>query len=152
MRDLAFSSTPSTIFEGFTNIASSGMFVERPDGSTLIVPPFTDIFTPTIDFVTEFRYVIEEESAPIPGEAYTFTLLDPLGNPIEGTTTTDVFYACLANAPSNASANVVSSGLDLDWDDVAVTSSFNPPNGLGFYQVHKQNHIPRRQIDSNETC
>jgi hypothetical protein len=32
---------------------------------------------------------------------YTFTLLDALGNPIPGTTTTDVWTDCLITAPSN---------------------------------------------------
>ena len=33
----------NTAFEGYTNIVSTSMLVQKPDGTTIVIPPFTDI-------------------------------------------------------------------------------------------------------------
>jgi hypothetical protein len=129
-----------TILEGQTDIVSSGMLVKKPDGTTVIVPFYTDIFSPNVNFITQFRYVIPFNQAdahdPIVGQPYTFTLLDVLGNPIPGTTKTDVWTACLITPPQNLNATVTSSlDIHLAWDPVPSAPGFNPASGIGFYQI-----------------
>jgi hypothetical protein len=125
--------------DGQTNIVSAGMLVAKPDGTTIVVPPYTDIFSPNVDFVTEFRYFIPfpqaEAGYPISGKPYTFTLVDALGNPIPGTTQTDVWTACLVQPPHNLSAVITpNQDIDLTWAPVPPVLGFNPPNE-GFYQI-----------------
>ena len=124
---------------GQTDIVSSGMLVEKPDGTTLIVPPYTDIFSPNVDFVNEFRYFIPfdqaEDGDPIAGQPYKFTLLDVLGNPIPGATVTDTWTACLVEPPRNFSATVENKNIDLSWQAVRVVDGFDPANNTGFYQI-----------------
>jgi hypothetical protein len=129
-----------TILEAQTDIVSSGVLVENPDGSTIILPPFTDIFSPDVDFVSRFRYVIPfdeaDENDPIAGEPYYFTLLDLLGNPIPGATTTDIWTECLITAPSNIKAkNLDNKDIEVKWDPVDLEDGFDPANGIGFYQI-----------------
>ena len=81
-------------FEGMTNIVSSEMRVHFPDGSTLDIPYYTDVFSPDIDFVNEFRYHLWDTGYPSSGEGYTFTLLDPYGQPIPGASAEDTWLDC----------------------------------------------------------
>ena len=131
-----FLTEPSTILEGHTNIVSSGMRVERPDGSVVDVPFYTDIFSPDVDFISEFRYLEGYAGDPLSGGVYTFTLLDALGDPIAGTSRTDVWMGCLTDVPRNYVADVTP-GLDIDlsWDAVSSVPGFDPANGIGFYQI-----------------
>lgn len=129
-----------TILEGSTNIVSTAMLVERPDGSSLIVAPFTDIFSPTVDFISEFRYLQPWEELdigdPMTSEHYTFTLLDALGKPIPGTTKMDKWTGCDIGAPRNLNGIVMPNlDIDLSWDSVDSGPGFDPANGLGFYQI-----------------
>ena len=127
-----------TIFEGFTNIVSSGMRVRTPDGRTITVGQFTDIFSPGVDFSTFFRYLSEEFATPIPQGEYTFTLLDPLGSPIAGTQRTDVWLGCTQGAPQDVTGTYVfEQHVDLAWDPVPPAPGFDPAADppLGFYQI-----------------
>ena len=127
----------NTLLEGFTNIVSTGMRVEWPDGTVVNVPFYTDIFSPDVDFVSEFRYLGGYEDDPISGEPYTFTLLDALGNPIPGTTQTDVWTACVTYPPPRDLSAIVTPELniDLSWDAVPLVPGFDPANEMGFYQI-----------------
>lgn len=125
------------VLEGYTNIVSSGMRVERPDGTVVIVPYYTDIFSPQVDFISEFRYLETSAGDPISGQPYTFTLLDALGDPIPGTTQTDVWTGCVTYPPPRNLNPVVTAELDvnLSWAPVPVAPGFDPANGIGFYQI-----------------
>lgn len=125
-----------TVFEGRTDIVSTGMLVQKPDGTAIVVPPFTDIFSPNVDFITSFRYLANTEGEPVSGQAYTHTLLDALGNPIPGTTKTDVWTECTITPPTNLQGSQ-QQDLDiyLDWDPVSNAAGFDPANGIGFYQI-----------------
>ena len=126
------------ILEGFSNIVSSGMQVELPDGNTLVVPFYTDLFSPTVDFINEFRFVELYSGLPVVGEIYKLTLLDVFGQPIAGATMEDVWYACTMDAPRNVVATVDSTtGIQVTWDAVTPGPGFDPGGSspLGFYQI-----------------
>jgi hypothetical protein len=129
--------TESTILDATTNIVSTRMLVEQPDGTKITVPPFTDVFSPNVDFITQFRYLkLEVGVTPPSGGVHTFTLLDALSNPIAGTTKTDVWTACLADPPKDVSWEVKSNlDIDLSWSPVSSVPGFDPPNGQGYYQI-----------------
>ena len=139
-RDLAFA-TPRTwsLFEGHTVIVSSGMLVEAPDGSSFVVQEYTDIFSPDVDFVGRFRYLLQTPGFPIQGGTYRFSLVDIFGDPIPGTESTDVWYACDQDAPRNlGAAYAVGDHVDLSWDAVPVVAGeFDPGNDpqIGYYQI-----------------
>jgi hypothetical protein len=63
-------------------------------------------------------------------------LLDALGNPIPGTTKTDVWTECTITPPTNLQG-VQQENLDIDlaWDPVPNAAGFDPANGIGFYQI-----------------
>jgi hypothetical protein len=131
-----------TIFDVQTDIVSFGVLVEKPDGSTVKLPPYTDIFSPEVDFVSKFRYTIPYDQAedrdPIAGSPYYFTLLDIFGNPIPGSTKPDIWTGCNISAPSNFATNkndYSKESILIDWDDVEVTNGFDPGSGVGFYQI-----------------
>ena len=81
-RDLGFP-TPRTwtLYEGWTVVVSSGMLVEAPDGSSIVVQEYTDIFSPDADFVGRFRYLTQFEGQPLVGGVYRFALPGCLRRP-----------------------------------------------------------------------
>jgi hypothetical protein len=122
--------------EGFSNIVSSGLQATLPGGSSVTIPFFTDLFSPNVNFVDNFRYLEGfDSSLPIAGETYTFTLLDVFGDPIPGTTVTDVWYDCTTDAPRNVEAVVAGDGIHVTWDASASAPGFDPLNFIGFYQI-----------------
>lgn len=126
----------ATIWEGFTNIVSSGMLIESPSIGSIVAAPFTDLFSPGVDFVSEFRYLADGWGLPAAGEGFTFTLLDLFGNPIPGTTSADTWNGCLQGAPQNIQGTYVfEQHIDLSWDPVASVPGFDPSSGIGFYQI-----------------
>ncbi|MBI9043613.1 MAG: carboxypeptidase regulatory-like domain-containing protein [Anaerolineaceae bacterium] len=144
-RDIAYQ-TPNdtTILEAYTVIVSSGMHVAFPDGREKIVAPYTDIFSPDVDFEGRFRYLIDVEETPIPGELYIFTLLDVFGNPIEGAVSTDFWTGCEPQAPSNLDALYdFEDHIDLSWDAVPYVPGVpdpDPDNLKGSYHLTIQPH------------
>jgi len=127
---------PSFNFHGDTNIVSGGMLVVSPDGSSNVISFFTDVFSPDVDFIDQFRYLEGYNgSLPEAGGTYTFTLLDVFGNPIPGATQTDTWYGCTMDAPRNVNASVDLDGIWVTWDAVAAAPGFDPSSGLGFYQI-----------------
>jgi hypothetical protein len=139
-RDLSVN-TPGnwTLYEGYSVIVSSGMQVETPDGLKFVVQEYTDLFSPDVDFIGRFRYLSQNEGLPIIGGTYHFTLLDIFGDPIPGTESTDVWYACNQGAPVNINGtHTAENDLQLSWDAVtSVPGEFEPGNTpqIGFYQI-----------------
>jgi hypothetical protein len=111
------------------------MKVRAPDGSEFIVEPYTDIFSPQIDFISRFRFGKLLDKDPIPG-VYTFDLLDAAGNVIPGTTRTDTFTECrLTGGPKNLSAAIDGQDIKLSWVGPSIEPGFEPSNGIGFYDI-----------------
>lgn len=142
--DIMEDGTPAiaTVVGAITNIASSALRVRWPDGTTQVAPPYTDIFSPDVDFLTRFRFFAMFEGVgdgfPVAGEPYEMTLLDALGNPIPGATVSDVWTECTVTPPLNVSASPTGPeqpDLLVQWDPVANASGFDPQNGIGFYQI-----------------
>ena len=100
-----------TILESHTNIVSSAVRVDLPGGGTLDIPFFTDLFSPSVDFLTEFRFLEDLPGLPVFGGSYTFTLLDPIGNPISGAVAVDVWQSCDVGAPRNVNALLDPNGI-----------------------------------------
>jgi len=124
------------IFEGYTQIVSNGMRVELPNGEIVIAEPFSDIFSPHIDFVSAFRYLASLEGAPIAGQPYTFTLLDALGRPSPGAESVDIWFGCAQSAPANLNAVYsIEQSVALSWNAAPAAPGFDPANGIGFYQI-----------------
>jgi hypothetical protein len=139
-QDLAYQTpTNRSIFEIYSVIVSSGMQVERPDGSTFVVQEYTDIFSPDVDFIGFFRYHGNYEGTPVSGGAYHFSLLDIFGDPIPGTESTDVWTACVTDAPTALETRIEKEGfITLSWDSIDnVTGQFEPGSNpqIGFYQI-----------------
>lgn len=126
-----------TLLASGTQIVSSGMLVESPTLGTVFAEPFTDIFSPEVDFIEEFRFIgFVEGVLPPAGESFTFTLLDLLGNPIPGAVATDTWNGCFQGAPGNLRASYMfEDHLEVTWDAVAAAPGFDPANGVGFYQI-----------------
>ncbi len=128
----------SRLYEVYTRIVSSVMLVETPDGETVYALPFTDIFSPFVDFVSEFRYLSGYDGIPVIGEAYKFTLLDILGHPILGATAEDIWTGCRQGAPVNLILNdTTANDVLMSWDPVPVADGWDPGGDpqIGFYQI-----------------
>ncbi|MEA3332658.1 MAG: hypothetical protein U9Q58_03560 [Pseudomonadota bacterium] len=128
----------TTILESFTNIVSSAVKVEIPDGSILLIPLFTDIFTPQIDFINNFRFIGDPNGLPVVDGTYTFTLMDIHGLPIPGTTKSDIWLGNKVDAPREVTASVDNNdGILVKWDPVDPAPGFDPqgPSPIGFYQI-----------------
>jgi hypothetical protein len=129
-KDLAYDPPQKAlVLELYTVVVSTAMQVDMPDGSTRVIEPYTDLFSPYVDFVGRFRFFeYFEGEQPVVGEPYTFRLLDMFGNPIPGTESTDVFWRCTQDVPINVRANDTSEDdVTLEWDSVPViTGEFEP--------------------------
>jgi hypothetical protein len=117
--------------EVLTNIAVSEVVVLTPDGGEIIVERFTDIFSPEVDFISEFRFGIGFEGLPEVGE-YIFNFHDPMGEPMPGVEGVDVWSGCQALAPVNVRGSIGSDGIMISWSQVP---GFDPSNPEGFYQI-----------------
>jgi len=100
------------------------------------VLPYTDLFSPFVNFVNEFRYLSNLEGPPISGEIYSFTLLDILGNPIAGATAEDIWTGCAQGAPVNIQLeDTIGEDVLMSWNDVLIADGWDPSGGIGFYQI-----------------
>ena len=143
-RDLAY--VPPfdvTNFQGETNIVSYQMRVEAADGTSFLAGYNTDIFSPDVNFIDQFRFDTHQAVTPLAAQNYVFTLLNVLGNPIYGVEDQDVFRRCEQGAATNPRA-VVHILPDTDqvdyveviWDAPEIIPGyFEPQNGNGFYQL-----------------
>ena len=128
-----------TILGVMSNIVMDSVRVTRPDGTSLILPPYTDVFSHGVDWVTLFRFSTCDHGRPVAGGTYTFTALDAVGDPIPGVERTDVWVGVEApDPPTNVAASVVADGMLVTWNDVPIVpGSFEPAADpqLGFYQM-----------------
>lgn len=130
---------PCVILGIMSNIVMDSVRVGLPDGRSVIVPPYTDVFSPGVDWTTLFRFSTCEPGMPIAGGEYIFTALDVAGNPIPGVRNTDIWVGVEPpEPPTNVHASVTDEGILVTWDDVpAIPGSFEPAADpqLGFYQM-----------------
>jgi hypothetical protein len=142
-RDLAYiPAFDVTNFHGETNIVSSQMRAEAPDGTSYLADYHTDIFSPGVNFIDQFRYDAHVVGTPLAGQSYRFSLLNVLGNPISDVEDQDVFRRCEQGAATNLRAVVhllpdsdQVDYLELTWDAPEIIPGyFDPENGNGFYQ------------------
>ena len=130
---------PYTLLEVYTNIVFANVRVDISGGESVLISPYTDVFSPDVDFINEFRFIGSIAGLAINGGIYTFVALDILGNPIAGVMNTDVYVGGNEpDPPSNVSATVTSDGIQVTWAPVAeIPGSFQPGASppLGFYQI-----------------
>jgi len=130
---------PCVILEIMTNMVMDSVRVDLPDGGSVIIPRYTDVFSPGVDWTTLFRFSTCEPGMPIAGGEYVFTGLDVAGEPIPGARGTDIWVGVEpADPPTNVRAQVTQDGLLVSWDESPVIpGSFEPAAQpqLGFYQL-----------------
>ena len=111
-----------------TNIVVDSVRVDLPDGTSVIVPRGTDVFSPEVDWVTVFRFGTCAPGMPIAGGEYTFTGIDASGEPILGASDTDVWVGVEPpDPPTNVRAEVTEDGILVSWDQSpTIAGSFEP--------------------------
>jgi hypothetical protein len=123
----------------FTNIVMDSVRVDLPDGRSIIVPPFTDVFSPGVDGTTLLRFDTLVPGMPTAGGEYIFTGLDAAGEPIPRARNTDIWVGVEPPAPpTNVRAEVTKDGILVSWDaSPIIPGSFEPAAvpQLGFYQL-----------------
>jgi hypothetical protein len=122
-----------------TNIVVDSVRVDLPDGGSIVVPPFTDVFTPGVDQTTVLRFLTCEPGMPLAGGEYVFTGLDAAGESIPEARNTDIWVGVEPpNPPTNVRAEVIEDGILVSWDESPIVpGSFEPAAKpqLGFYQL-----------------
>jgi len=120
-----------------SNIVMDRVRVACPNGSTVELPPYTDVFSPDVDWQTAFRFSDWPPELPVTAGRYVFTALDVAGWPIPGVTASDVWGGVEPpDPPTNVSASLAANGITVQWDEVPeVPGSFDPESGIGFYQL-----------------
>ena len=84
---------PCVILGIMTNVIMDSVRVDLPGGRSIIIPEYTDVFSPGVDWTTSFRFSTCEPGMPIAGGEYIFTGLDMAGEPIPGARNTDIWVA-----------------------------------------------------------
>lgn len=120
-----------------TNVVSANVKVDIPGNGSVILEFYTDVFSPSVDFVTTFRFHANISGSPVVGEPYIFTALDIAGQPIEGVTSSDIYIGEYElNPPINVVLSEVVAGLKVTWDqDEYYAGAFDLANGIGFNQI-----------------
>jgi hypothetical protein len=143
-RDLAYIPPfDVTSFNGETNIVSSQMRAEAPDGTVILADYHTGIFSPEVNFIDQFAFAAHQVGTPSVDQSYHFTLLNVLGNPISGVKDVDTFRRCEQGAATNLRGVVhllpdtdQVDYVELIWDaPETIPGYFDPENGNGFYQL-----------------
>ena len=115
------------------------VLVDLPHGRSIIIPRYTDVFSPGVEWTTLFRFLTCEPGMPIAGGEYIFTGLDMAGEPIPGARNTDIWVGVEPpDPPTNVRAEVIEDGILVSWDESPmVPGSFEPTAEpqLGFYQL-----------------
>jgi len=131
---------PCVLLNIMTNIVVDSVQVDLPDGRSIIILPFTDVFTPEVDQTTLFRFITCAPGMPIAGGEYIFTGLDVAGEPIPGARNTDIWIGVEPpDPPTNVRAEVIEDGILVSWDESPIIpGSFEPAAEpqLGYYQLH----------------
>jgi hypothetical protein len=122
-----------------TSIVVDSVRVDLPDGGSIIIPRYTDVFSPGVDWTTLFRFSTCEPGMPVAGGEYIFTGLDVAGEPIPGARNTDIWVGVdPPDPPANVCAQATEEGILVRWDESPVIpGSFEPTSEppLGFYQL-----------------
>ena len=130
---------PCVVLGIFTNIVMDSVQVDLPDGKSVTIPAYTDVFTPDIDQTTFFRFSTCIQGMPIAGGEYIFTGLDMSGEPILGATNTDIWVGVESpNPPTNVQVELIEDGILVSWDESpTISGSFEPAAypQLGSYQL-----------------
>jgi hypothetical protein len=128
------SRNPQTAFDVHIVAGSAAQVaVALPDGKTISLPPFGDVYGP------EQRFHGRIEELPKAGSAFTLTALDANGTPIPGGVCEDVYLGGYEpDPPANVRAEVVEAGLLITWDpSPTIPGGFDPSQSppLGYYQI-----------------
>jgi hypothetical protein len=130
---------PCVILDIATNVSMDSVRVDLPDGRSIIIPRYTDVFSPDVDWTTLFRFSTCEPGMPVAGGEYIFTGLDVAGKPIPGARNADICVGVQAPAPpTNIWAQVTEDGILVSWgESPVIESSFESAAQpqLGFYQL-----------------
>ncbi len=130
---------PCVFLAIMTNMVMDSVRVDLPDGGSVLIPRYTDVFSPGIEWTTSFRFSTCEPGMPIAGGEYIFTGLDAAGEPIPGVINTDIWVGVEApDPPSDVRADLTEDGIMVSWDESPVIlGSFEPTAEprLGFYQL-----------------
>jgi hypothetical protein len=130
---------PCANLEIVTNIVMDSVRVNLPDGQSIIVSGYTDVFGPGGEGTTLLRFLSCERGMSIAGGEYIFTGLDMAGEPLPGARNTDIWVGVEPPAPpTNVRADVTEDGILVSWDESPIIpGSFEPAAEpqLGFYQL-----------------
>jgi hypothetical protein len=131
---------PCFALQVFTNIITNSVQVDLPDGRSIVIPRYSDVFGPRVDQATVLRFSTCEPGMPTAGGEYVFTGLDGIGEPIPGAIDTDIWVGVEPpEPPNNVRAEVIEDGLLVSWDESqTIPGSFEPTTvpQLGCYQLH----------------
>jgi hypothetical protein len=132
--------SPRVLLHVMTNIVVDSVRVDLPDGGSVILPRFTDAFSPGVDWTTLFRFLGWEPGMPRAGAEYTFTGLDEAGEPVPGARDTDIWVGVEPpQPPTNLRAEVTEDGILVSWDEgPIIPGSFEPAAvpQLGYYLLN----------------
>ena len=128
------SRNPKTAFDvTVQDRRAAQVVVETPDGQTILVPPYGDIFG------QERRFHRRIAGLPQAWGTYTFTALDADGAPLPGAVASDVYVGGREpDPPANVRAEMTDAGLLVTWDpSPAIPGAFDPSGApvAGFYQI-----------------
>lgn len=130
---------PCVNLEIMTNIVMDSIRVDLPDGRSIIVRGYTDVFGPGGEGTTLLRFLSCERGMPVAGGEYVFTGLDAAGEPLPGARNTDIWVGVEPpTPPTNVRAEVTKDGITVSWDESPIVpGSFEPAAypPLGFYQL-----------------
>lgn len=130
---------PHVCLQIFTNIVIGGVRVDLPDGRSITLSGYSDVFTPEIDQRTVFRSATCVPGMPTAGVEYIFTALDMAGEPIPGVSNADIWLGTDPPDPAtNIRAEQTEGGILVSWDESPVIpGSFEPAAKpqVGYYQV-----------------
>jgi hypothetical protein len=130
---------PCVILAINTNIVVDSVRVDLPSGGSVIIPEYTDVFSPEGEGATLFRFSTCEPGMPVAGGEYIFTGLDMEGEPIPGARGTDIWVGVEApDPPTNVQTEVTKDGILVSWNESrTIPGSFEPAAEppLGFYQL-----------------
>jgi hypothetical protein len=130
---------PCLILDIATNVIMDSVRVDLPGGRSIIIPRYTDVFSPDVDWTTLFRFSTCEPGMPVAGGEYIFTGLDVAGKPVPGARDSDIWLGVEPpDPPTNVRTQVTEDGILVSWDgSPVIKGSFEPAAEpqLGFYQL-----------------
>lgn len=129
--------SPRVLLQVLTNMVVDSVRVDLPGGGSVVLPRYTDAFSPGVDWTALFRFHSWVAGMPVAGAEYTFTGLDEGGEPVPGARDTDVWVGIEPpNPPINVRAELTEDGILVSWDEgPVIPGSFEPAARpqLGFY-------------------